>query len=70
MTAWKSKYISIQLNATWLHYVFHRQGQLMSHVAQDREYSEACEDAGATVQGTESEAVPVDTWVIKSHTLF
>lgn len=29
----------------------------MSHVAKDREHSEACKDAGATVQGTESDAV-------------
>lgn len=70
MTAWKSKYIPYTvvlktLNATWLHYVCHRQGQLMSHVAQDREHSEACKDAGATVQGTESDAVSVGTEVIK-----
>lgn len=33
----------------------------MSHVAQDREHSEACKDASATVQGTESDAISVGT---------
>lgn len=37
----------------------------MSHVAQDREHSEACKDAGATVQGTESNAVSVGTEDVK-----
>lgn len=37
----------------------------MSHVAHDREHSEACKDAGATVQGTESDAVSDGTEDIK-----